>query len=47
MINSLTEEQPKENEKNTVPDDLSGMHIRGFLKIVDPESGEVILETAN
>jgi hypothetical protein len=42
----------KENEKNTVntptkPDDYSSMYIRNFLKIVDPESGEIIIETSN
>jgi len=40
-----TEEQEPQN-KQSKPDDYSSMYIRNFLKITDPESGEVILETA-
>jgi hypothetical protein len=29
------------------PNESSGIYVRGFIKISDPESGEVILETAN
>lgn len=48
MINSLTEDKKStEKEKIEKPDDLTGIYLRGFLKIVDPESGEVIVETAN
>lgn len=32
--------RPKANES-------SGIYVRGFVKISDPESGEVIIETAN
>ena len=32
--------RPKANES-------SGIYVRGFIKISDPESGEVIVETAN
>jgi hypothetical protein len=49
MINTTDN---KENEKNTEdnpikPDDYSSMYIRNFLKITDPESGEIIIETSN
>jgi hypothetical protein len=47
MIN--TDNQKKEenvNEENR-PNDSSGIYIRGFLKITDPESGEVLIETGN
>lgn len=48
MINSLTEDnKTAEKEKTENPDDLTGIYLRGFLKIVDPESGDVIVETAN
>lgn len=39
------EKQPQNNKEK--PDDFSSMYIRNFLKIIDPESGETILETAN
>ena len=29
------------------PNESTGIYVRGFVKITDPESGEVILETAN
>lgn len=29
------------------PDEHSGMYIRGFLKITDPDTGKVIVETGN
>jgi hypothetical protein len=32
--------RPKANES-------SGIYVRGFVKISDPDTGEVILETAN
>lgn len=40
--NSKKEEQPSEK-----PNESSGIYVRGFLKISDPESGETVLETAN
>ena len=30
-----------------VPNENSGIYVRGFVKIVDPETGEVLVETAN
>jgi hypothetical protein len=49
MINTNNEEKSDENTKNnqTKPNDYSSMYIRNFLKITDPESGQVILETSN
>lgn len=41
-INTLIEE--KELRK---PDDKAGFYVRGFLKIYDPESGQVAVETSN
>ena len=29
------------------PNESSGIYVRGFVKITDPESGEVIVETGN
>jgi hypothetical protein len=29
------------------PDEAPGIYIRGFLKITDPESGEVLVQTGN
>lgn len=42
-INTESPEQTREVK----PDDSSGMYFRGFLKISDPESGEIIVETGN
>ena len=36
--------QPVERTK---PNESSGIYVRGFVKITDPESGRVIVETAN
>ena len=40
-------EQKEKQEKQSKPDDYSSMYIRNFLKITDPESGEILIETAN
>jgi hypothetical protein len=29
------------------PNESTGVYVRGFVKITDPESGQVIVETAN
>lgn len=42
--NDSDKEQEIQSKK---PDEYSGMYIRGFLKILDPESGQVIVETGN
>lgn len=49
MINMTTDnDSNKEQETQPKkPDEYSGMYIRGFVKITDPESGQVIVETAN
>lgn len=49
MINTKTENENEKQEQKepTRPNESSGIYVRGFLKITDPESGEVILETAN
>ena len=46
----MDSEKPKEDlVEDTRPkaNESSGIYVRGFLKIVDPDSGEVIIETAN
>ena len=43
--NDITEEERKEVANK--PNDSSGIYIRGFLKITDPETGEVLIETGN
>ena len=45
-----TDKKDSEEKKETdakKPDEYSGMYIRGFLKITDPDSGQVIVETGN
>lgn len=48
MINNdkeLSEDnQTEEPVKNTEPDEHPGVAIQGFLKIFDPESGEVFAQ---
>jgi len=47
-INNLVDSEIKEsNVDKDKPDEAPGLYVRGFLKISDPESGEVILQTAN
>ena len=36
-----------DDQKNKEPDDTAGFYIRGFLKIYDPESGQIAVETSN
>jgi hypothetical protein len=31
----------------TRPNESTGIYVRGLVKITDPETGEVLLETAN
>jgi hypothetical protein len=48
MINNENTERDQEKPTpETKPDDLSGIYVRGFLKISDPESGQTIVETGN
>jgi len=48
MINIETEdksEKPDENKQETQkPDDKSGILFQGFLKITDPETGEIYVQ---
>lgn len=39
------EKQPSSPEQK--PNESSGIYVRGFVKITDPESGDVIVETGN
>jgi len=46
MINNdnQPELEHKLDAENTKPDEHSGVAIQGFLKIFDPESGEIIAQ---
>ena len=54
MINNSTdsneyksdEHEPKRISEEK-PNESTGIYVRGFLKITDPESGQVIVETGN
>lgn len=37
-------EENKEPEKIDTPDEHPGLSVQGFLKILDPETGEVIIQ---
>lgn len=54
MINNSTEsdeyksdEQEPKRVSSDTPNEATGIYVRGFLKITDPESGKVIVETGN
>lgn len=40
-------QQQKSVPENTKPNESTGIYVRGFVKITDPESGKVYVETAN
>jgi hypothetical protein len=40
-------EQVEANEPRPKADESSGIYVRGFVKISDPDTGEVIVQTAN
>ena len=44
IIEQKTEDQPMEQQN---PDEQSGIHIRGHIKIHDPETGEVFIDKPN
>jgi hypothetical protein len=44
MENTTNQKINNDNKDKTIPDDLAGYYIRGFVKIFDPESGVVIVE---
>jgi len=47
-INNLVDSKNNESlEIKDKPDEAPGIYVRGFLKISDPDSGEVIVQTAN
>ncbi len=47
-INNLVDSENKESiDDKDKPDEAPGLYVRGFLKISDPESGEVMVQTAN
>jgi hypothetical protein len=46
MNQDLDENKP-EVEEERQPDDQAGIHIRGHIKIFDPESGEVFIDKSN
>ena len=37
----------KPETRTTPPNESTGIYERGFVKITDPESGQVYVETAN
>ena len=54
MINNNTdsketnsEEQESRHVAPGTPNESTGIYVRGFLKITDPETGKVIIETGN
>lgn len=51
MINNHMDSNKTENTQDTPPvskpNESTGIYVRGFVKITDPESGQVIVETAN
>lgn len=46
-MDSNKTEEAQENEAVSKPNESTGIYVRGFVKITDPESGQVIVETAN
>ena len=54
MINNNTDskefksdEQEPQRVAPETPNESTGIYVRGFLKITDPETGKVIVETGN
>lgn len=50
MINNHMDSEntePVTAETTTPPNESTGIYVRGFVKITDPESGKVYVETAN
>lgn len=46
VINNHTDSE-KKKETQTPPNESTGIYVRGFVKITDPESGQVYVETGN
>lgn len=54
MINNTTDseqfksdDQALEKVSEERPNESTGIYVRGFLKITDPETGQVIVQTGN
>lgn len=47
MENQNQEKLNNDNKEDTKPDDKAGFYVRNFLKIYDPESGQVAVQTSN
>ena len=54
MINNNTDSKEFKSDEQEparvapeTPNESTGIYVRGFLKITDPESGKVIVETGN
>ena len=45
MEKELDNESQKQPEPTRPPDEIGSFNVEGFLKITDPDSGEVILAT--
>lgn len=41
------QKEPEDQKPASAPNESTGIYIRGFVKISDPESGQVFVETAN
>lgn len=49
MINNKDDQQEviiKESSEN-IPNESSGLYVRGFIKISDPETGEILVHTSD
>ena len=42
--NSMSEVQEQQNKNTPEPDEDGGFYLQDFLKISDPESGEIITQ---
>lgn len=40
----MDNEQQLIEEQQQTPDDMSGVHVESFIKIFDPETGDIIVE---
>ncbi len=43
--NKTTKEDTASKKSETKPDERSGIHVGGFIKVFDPNSKEVFVET--
>lgn len=46
-MDSIKTDETQDADPVTKPNESTGIYVRGFVKITDPESGQVIVETAN